>query len=52
VLTIDDRSKDFDGIVFGELTPARWMAGSDHFVRTSRDQSALPAETAAAPRQQ
>lgn len=48
VLTIDDRSKHFDGIVFGELTPARWMAGSDHFVRTSRDQSAWLAETAAA----
>jgi hypothetical protein len=29
VLTLDDRRGPFDGIVFGELEPARWMAGSD-----------------------
>ena len=28
-LTIDDGQAHFDGIVFGELTPAKWMPGSD-----------------------
>ncbi|MCC7337116.1 MAG: GH32 C-terminal domain-containing protein [Pirellulaceae bacterium] len=45
-LTIEDGSDHFDGIVFGELTPAKWMAGSDAFTRTQRDQSDWPAETA------
>jgi hypothetical protein len=31
VLTIDDSQSHFDGIVFGELMPKRWMAGSDGF---------------------
>lgn len=35
VLTIEDTQKHFDGIVFGERTPARWMAGSDCFKRVS-----------------
>ncbi len=46
VLTIDDRQSHFDGIVFGELAPARWMAGSDFHRRTGRKQDAWPAETA------
>jgi sucrose-6-phosphate hydrolase SacC (GH32 family) len=46
VLTIDDRQSHFDGIVFGELAPARWMAGSDFHRRTERKQGARPAETA------
>lgn len=46
VLTIDDRQSHFDGIVFGELAPAKWMAGSDGFRRTERKQSGWPAETA------
>lgn len=46
VLTIDDQRSHFDGIVFGEAAPARWMAGSDQFKRTERNQSHWPAETA------
>jgi sucrose-6-phosphate hydrolase SacC (GH32 family) len=46
VLTLDDRHSHFDAIVFGELAPARWMAGSDLFNRTQREQQAFPAETA------
>jgi len=49
VLTIDDGKKHFDGIVFGELSPAKWMAGSDYYHRTEKSQDAWPAETAAAP---
>jgi hypothetical protein len=29
VLTIDDRQAGFDGIVFGEISPGKWMAGSE-----------------------
>jgi len=46
VLTLDDQQSHFDGIVFGELAPARWMAGSDFFRRTQRTQENYPAETA------
>ncbi len=46
-LTIEDRSDHFDGIIFGELAPAKWMAGSNGFSRTLKDQSGVPAETAA-----
>lgn len=46
VLTIDDRQSHFDGIVFGELAQARWMAGSDFHHRTERQQNTWPAETA------
>jgi len=46
VLTIDDQDSHFDGIVFGELAPAKWMAGSDFYRRTRRDQANCPAETA------
>ena len=45
-LTIDDVASHFDGIVFGELAPKRWMAGSDSFRRTQRDQGGWPEETA------
>jgi beta-fructofuranosidase len=45
VLTIDDRAGHFDGIVFGEVARAKWMAGSDDFRRTARDQTAWPTET-------
>ena len=48
VLTIDDQQSHFDGIVFGEVSPARWMAGSDTFSRTEKQQDTWPAETAAA----
>ena len=45
VLTLDDRQSHFDGIVFGERAPARWMAGSDHYLRTDLKQETWPAET-------
>lgn len=45
VLSIDDQQGHFDGIVFGERAPARWMAGSDNFKRTALQQEDLQAET-------
>lgn len=46
-LTLMD-GEDFDGIVFGERQPGRWMAGSDFFRRTqgAEEQKANPPETA------
>ncbi len=38
-LTLDDGHSHFDGIVFGEIAERRWMAGSDMYSRTNRDQS-------------
>ncbi len=46
VLTIDDQRGRFDAIVFAELAPAKWMAGSDFFRRTQKNQSTYPVETA------
>ena len=46
VLTIDDRAKHVDGIVFGEIAPAKWMAGSERWSRTEQQQDGWPAETA------
>jgi beta-fructofuranosidase len=45
-LTLEDGRDHFDGIVFGELTPAKWMAGSDFFRRTQKEQADFSAETA------
>jgi beta-fructofuranosidase len=45
VLTVEQQNR-FDSIVFGEITPGRWMAGSEGFSRTNRAQDAYPAETA------
>ncbi|MBM4039024.1 MAG: hypothetical protein FJ290_10980 [Planctomycetes bacterium] len=45
-LTLIDSAERFDAIVFGEVAPGKWMAGSDFFRRTQRDQAAWPAETA------
>ncbi len=45
-LTIDDMATHFDGIVFGELSPRKWMAGSDRFRRTQKQQGSYPPETA------
>jgi len=45
-LTIDDGQSHFDGIIFGELAPKKWMAGSDTFQRTWREQGTWPEETA------
>ena len=38
VLTLENPPSEFDGIVFGELEPRKWMAGSDYFRRTQREQ--------------
>ena len=45
-LTLDDGQSHFDGVVFGELTPGKWMPGSDGFSRTSKEQAGWPEETA------
>jgi beta-fructofuranosidase len=45
-LTVEDGSDRFDGIIFGELAPGKWMPGSDFYARTEREQAAWPAETA------
>lgn len=45
VLTLDDAKSHFDGIVLGEITPGRWMAGSDFYRRTDQKQDGWPAET-------
>ena len=47
-LTIDNGDGAFDGIVFGELEPKRWMPGSNGFSRTEKKQAQWPAETASA----
>ncbi len=47
-LTIDNLDSAFDAIVFGELEPKRWMAGSNGFVRTEKQQTDWPAETVSA----
>lgn len=44
-LTVEEPDGTFDGVVFGEIEPAKWMAGSDSFNRTQRDQSKNPSET-------
>ena len=37
----------FDGLIYAELKPKAWMAGSDFFRRTQHDQSKYPQETEA-----
>lgn len=44
-LTLERRDA-FDAIVLGEIRQGCWMAGSDRFARTERDQSAYPVEPA------
>ena len=45
VLTLEKPGGTFDAIVFGEIAPARWMAGSDGFARTKTEQEDFTAET-------
>jgi len=45
-LTIDDGEAHFDGIIFGELTPKKWILGGDNWRRTAREQGQWPEETA------
>ena len=47
VLTIEDGKDHFDGIVFGEIYPGKWMAGSDLYTRTNQSQNQSPTETTA-----
>lgn len=47
VLTIEKPNGIFDAVVLGELAEAKWMAGSNGFARTQRDQAASPVETSA-----
>jgi len=44
-LCMDNLSGNFDAITYGEIAPAKWMAGSDWFKRTQRNQNDSPAET-------
>ena len=44
-LTIQ-RADQFDGIVFGETTAGKWMAGSNYYNRTQKDQQANTVEKA------
>jgi sucrose-6-phosphate hydrolase SacC (GH32 family) len=48
VITLEARDR-FDAIVFGELKPSVWMAGSEMFHRTQQDQAAYPQETHTGP---
>lgn len=45
ILTIQDGDQ-FDGIVFAEKDPRKWMAGSDFFRRTQKNRSKTTVETA------
>jgi len=45
-LTLDAGQGRFDGIVFGENTPKKWMPGSEGWRRTHTEQGAWPDETA------
>jgi hypothetical protein len=44
-LAIEGEEDVFDAIVLGERREATWMAGSDYFRRSQRDQSDRPRET-------
>ena len=46
MLTIEKSGGVFDAIVFGELAERKWMAGSNGFRRTKKEQADWPAETA------
>lgn len=46
VLTLENPNNVFDAIVLGERATGKWMAGSDGFARTEKDQAAQPPETA------
>ncbi|MBM3473070.1 MAG: hypothetical protein FJX75_07390 [Armatimonadetes bacterium] len=46
VLSLGGLTQSFDALVFGEIAPRRWMAGSHFFLRTCQDQAAWPEETA------
>ena len=45
VLTVEKPGGTFDGIVFGEISPSKWMAGSNTFSRTQMAQEKSAVET-------
>ena len=45
-LTLEKEGGIFDGVVFGELSQAKWMAGSENFSRTQSRQNDYHSETA------
>lgn len=45
-LTLEQPGGAFDAVVLGELTPGRWMAGSEMFKRTRQEQPDFPVATA------
>ena len=45
-LTLENPHGVFDAVVLGELQLRKWMAGSNGFLRTQKQQNACPAETA------
>ncbi|WP_165251957.1 LamG-like jellyroll fold domain-containing protein [Paludisphaera soli] len=45
-LSIQAPGEEFDAIVYGEIAPRRWMAGSDRLARSQADQAANPEESA------
>ncbi len=47
-LTIQQGDK-FDAIVFGEISPGKWMAGSNGFSRTMKEQDSWDSETSVNP---
>ncbi len=46
VLTLEDAGGRFDALVFGEIASGKWMAGSEMFSRTQREQDAYALESA------
>jgi len=46
LLTIEKPGGVFDAIVLGELATSKWMAGSNTFSRTKKEQESFPIETA------
>jgi beta-fructofuranosidase len=42
-LTLDDGFSHFDGIVYGERVPGTWMAGSDNFRRSGKEENSSKA---------
>lgn len=42
VLIRDDAQTHFEGIIFDEIAPREWMAGSDFYRRANKGQSIWP----------
>jgi len=48
LLTIRDRTGDFDAVVFAQRNERKWMAGSREQLRTHKDEGESAPETAGA----